>query len=169
MEEGFPGSALLAFKYFLVPDKLNRVAQSSVSIPELSPHQFNDEEEYKPPTAMWGVIRVKGNGNIKEACEALAWDMTGLGLQVQWKEHQSAESSAQVLLMNVPPVLECGGVESKILWHLHEIEKKLLKMGDFTHGVCGRTTSQNQSLMEKEQTREWMKQGRVGSVPELTW
>ncbi len=53
--------------------------------------------------------------------------MTGSGLQVRWKEHQSAESSAQVLLMNVPPVLERGGVESNIIWHLPDIEKGLLK------------------------------------------
>ncbi len=78
---------------------------------------------------MWGVIRVKGNGNIKAACEALAWDMSGSGLQVRWKEHQSAELSVQVLLMNVPSVLEQGGVESKILWHLSEIKKKFLKRG----------------------------------------
>jgi hypothetical protein len=31
--------------------------------------------------------------------------------QVQWKEHQSADSSAQVLLMNVPVVLDTGGVK----------------------------------------------------------
>jgi hypothetical protein len=66
---------------------------------------------------------------MKVACNALVWDMTGLGLQVRWKEHQSAESSAQVLLMNVPAVLERGGVENEILWHLSEIKKKLLKRG----------------------------------------
>ncbi len=59
----------------------------------------------------------------------LAWDMTESGLQVWWKEHQSAKSSAQVLLMNVPAVLEQGGVENEILWHQSEIEKKLLKRG----------------------------------------
>ncbi len=30
VEEGFPGSAVLAFKYFLMHDKQNRVAQSLV-------------------------------------------------------------------------------------------------------------------------------------------
>jgi hypothetical protein len=44
-----------------------------------------------------------------------AWDMIDLGLTVRWKEHQSAESSAHILLMNVPPVLEWGGVESEIV------------------------------------------------------
>ncbi len=39
------------------------------------------------------------------------------------------DSSAQVLLMNVPPVLDCSRVEGEILWHLSEIEKGLLKKG----------------------------------------
>ncbi len=60
---------------------------------------------------------------MKEACEALAWDMVDTGLQVWWKDHQLAESSAQVPLMNVPPVFDRGNVEGKIIWHLMEIEK----------------------------------------------
>jgi hypothetical protein len=78
---------------------------------------------------MWGVIRVKGIANIKEVCDVLAWDMTSSGLQVHWKEHQSAESSAHVLLMNIHLALKQGSVESKIIWHLTEIEKKFLKRG----------------------------------------
>ena len=53
-----------------------------------------------PPNALWGVICDTGNGNVKEACKALAWDMVDSGLQVRWKDHQSADSSIQVLLMN---------------------------------------------------------------------
>jgi hypothetical protein len=32
---------------------------------------------------MWGVMLVKGNNNIKEACDNLAWDMINLGLTVK--------------------------------------------------------------------------------------
>jgi hypothetical protein len=78
---------------------------------------------------MWGVIWVKGNGNMKEAWDALAWDMISLGLTVRWKEHQSVESSMHILLMNTPLVLECGGMESEIVWHLCKLEKRLLKKG----------------------------------------
>ncbi len=114
IENGFLGSAVLAFKFFLMRDKQNRVAQSMVALPGHSPHSFNNEEDYKPLTAMWRVIQVKGNGNIKEACKALAWNMMGSGLQVRWEEHQPAELSAQVLLMNVPPVLDGGGLRAKL-------------------------------------------------------
>jgi hypothetical protein len=75
-EDGFPGSMMLAFKYFIVHDKQNRKVQTKVALPDHSPHRFNDEEDYKPPTAMWGVIQVKGDRNIKEACKALTWNMT---------------------------------------------------------------------------------------------
>jgi hypothetical protein len=116
-EDGFPGLAVLAFN-FLVRNRRNVRGQQTASPSVPSPHRYNDEEDYKPPTSMWGVIWVKGNGNIKEACDALAWDMVNSGLTVRWKEHQSVESSAHILLMNVPPVLECGGVKAEIVWHL---------------------------------------------------
>jgi hypothetical protein len=76
VEEGFQGSVVLAFKYFLVGDRRNVKGHQVASKSAPSPHRYNDEEDYRPPTAMWGVIRVKGNGNMKEVCDALAW---GLG------------------------------------------------------------------------------------------
>ncbi len=47
-----------------------------------SPYQHKDKEDYKQPMALWGVICITRNGNVKEACEALAWDMADTGLQV---------------------------------------------------------------------------------------
>jgi hypothetical protein len=71
-EDGFPELAVLAFKYFLVRDRRNVRGQQTASPSAPSPHRYNDEEDYKPPTSLWRVIWVKGNGNIKEACNALA-------------------------------------------------------------------------------------------------
>ena len=85
----------------IAENKNNRGAQQTASSP--SPpylHRNNDEEKCMPPNALWGVICDTGNGNVKEACKALAWDMVDSGLQVRWKDHQSADSSIQVLLMN---------------------------------------------------------------------
>jgi hypothetical protein len=129
-EDGFPGSAVFAFKYFLVKNKSNRGGQQTLSPPsQPSLHRYNNEEEYRPPTSLWGVIWVTGDGNVKEACEALAWDMVNLGLQVHWKDHQTADFSTQVLMMNVPPVLDRGSVKNKIIWHLTKIKKGFLKKG----------------------------------------
>ncbi len=75
------------------------------------------------------MIWVTGDGNVKEACEALAWNMVNLGLQVRRKDHQSTDSSTQVLLMNVPSVLDKDGVKNKIIWHLTKIKKGFLKKG----------------------------------------
>jgi hypothetical protein len=105
--------------------------QQTASPSAPSTHRYNDEEDYKPPTSMWGVIQVKGNGNIKEACNALAWNMVNSGLTVRWKEHQLAESSSHILLVNVPPVLEPGGVKAEIVWHLTNLEKRPMKKGDY--------------------------------------
>ena len=55
--------------------------------------------------------------------------MVNLGLQVCWKDHHSADSSAQVLQMNIPPMLDRGGIANKIIWHLTKIKKSFLKKG----------------------------------------
>jgi hypothetical protein len=55
-EDGFPSSAALAFKYFLVENKKNSrgAPQALPSHPEPSPHQhrYNDEKEYRAPTTL---------------------------------------------------------------------------------------------------------------------
>jgi hypothetical protein len=133
-EDGFSSSAALAFKYFLVKNKNNSrgALQALPSPPKPSPHQhrYNNEEEYRAPTALWGVIKCTCNGNIKEGVEGLAWDIGNTGITIRYKEHQSPNSYAQILLMNVPPVFDRNGVvESEIIWDLADIEKSLLKKG----------------------------------------
>jgi hypothetical protein len=54
VEEGFPGSAVLAFKYFLVRDRRHVKGHQAVSKTAPSPHRYNDEEDYRPLTATWG-------------------------------------------------------------------------------------------------------------------
>jgi hypothetical protein len=163
VEDGFPKSAVLAFKYFLVKDKRNKPGRQQMVAPpsQPSPYRHNNEEYYKQPTALWGIICITGNGNVKEACEALAWDMVDIGLQVWWKDHQSVESSAQVLLMNVPPVLDRGGIKGEIIWHLMEIEKGLLKKGVLPSEYVGIQLpkirvnwNQNKQGKGKKQSRE---------------
>jgi hypothetical protein len=79
VEDGFPGSAVLAFQYFLVKDKRNRLSgQQTVAPPSKpSPYWHNNEEDYRQPPSLWGAIRITGNGNVKEACEALVWLIRG--------------------------------------------------------------------------------------------
>ena len=102
-EDGFPSSAALAFKYFLVKNKNNSrgAPQASPFPPKPSPHRhrYNDEEEYKAPTALWGVIKCTCNGNIKEGVEGLAWDIGNTRITIKYKEHQSPKFSAQILLI----------------------------------------------------------------------
>jgi hypothetical protein len=66
-EDGFPGLVVLAFKYFLVRNRRSVRGHQMTSPSAPSPHRYNDEEDYKPSTSMWGAIQVNGNGYIKEA------------------------------------------------------------------------------------------------------
>jgi hypothetical protein len=75
------------------------------------------------------VIRVHGNDNIKDLCEEIGWDIYKSGLIMRYKEHQSADSNAQIMLMCVPSVFNWDGVEGEILWHFTKIEKSLWKKG----------------------------------------
>ncbi len=99
-QDSFPGSAVLAFQYFLVWDKRTRVAQSPSAVSMPSPHRFNDEEDFKVPMAMWGVIQVKDNGNTKEGKQ-------GSCLGYDWVRPAGAMERAPV------SCVECAGTSNE--------------------------------------------------------
>jgi hypothetical protein len=88
VQEGFPSSAILAFKYCHVKNKLPRRGNfqqsASSDIPAPSPYRHNDDEDFSPPLMLYGVIRVRGNKNIKVACEEIGWDISETGLQIRY-------------------------------------------------------------------------------------
>ncbi len=114
-----------------------RGATTSPASAQISPARHNDDEEFKPPTMLWGVVRVRGNKNVKEAIDAVAWDMNDTGLSIRWKEHQSAKSNAQVLLMCCPPIFDRQGVAEEIVFHLTQIEKDLIRKGKLPSNLSG--------------------------------
>jgi hypothetical protein len=133
VEEGFLSSAILAFKYCHVKNKLplrgNSQQTKSSNPPAPSPYRHNNNEVFTPPFMLYAVIRVCSKDNIKVACKEIGWDISETGLQIWYKEHQSADLNAQILLMCVPNIFDWEGVEGEILWHFTEIEKSLLKKG----------------------------------------
>ncbi len=100
---------------------------SSVTSVLASPVQHhNDKAEYRAPTAMWGMIHVSVSEYIKDCIEALAWDLSGMGLSVWWKEHQLAESRSQIMLVCMPLVYGHDGFHEEVMFQLKEAEKRLI-------------------------------------------
>ena len=119
------------FRYLHVKNKINNrgASQSHPAMQAVSPHQYNDEEEYRPPTGVWGNLRIKAGENIKEMCESIAWDMNGTGITVRWKEHQLADSSSQILIMCVPNIFDKEGLKEELLFHMKAVERKIVVKG----------------------------------------
>ncbi len=67
----FPSSAILAFKYCHVKNKLPRRSNSqqtkSSNPPAPSPYRYNDNKDFTPPSMLYAVICVCGKDNIKVA------------------------------------------------------------------------------------------------------
>jgi hypothetical protein len=57
------------------------------------------------------VIRIRENDNIKDSCEEIGWDIYKSGLIIRYKEHQSTDSNAQIMLMCIPSVFDWDGIE----------------------------------------------------------
>jgi hypothetical protein len=132
-EDGFPTTAVIAFKYILLRNKhMLRGGTQSTPVtltPSISHQRHNDEEEYKMPTSMWGTPRVCSSENVKDRVEALVWDLSGYGINIRWKEHQLAESSSQVLLVCMPNVFDRQGFKEEVRYHLKEMEISLCNKG----------------------------------------
>jgi hypothetical protein len=138
VEDGFPSSAILAFKYYGMKNKQFSQGSSQQLTPsQPSTHRHNDEEEFKPSPYLWVVIRICGNDNIKDACKAISWDIQESGILIRWKEHQSAKSNAQIMIMCVPNVFDRKGLEEKVIWHLKDIKKSLIKKGTISFKLIG--------------------------------
>ncbi len=107
VDKGFPQSAIMMFRYFHVKNKMNSkgAPQAAGESPATSPNKYNNDADFKPSNTLWGIFKVCANENIKEAVESLSWDFNNTGIQVRWKPHQSANSSAQVQISAVPASL----------------------------------------------------------------
>jgi hypothetical protein len=95
----------------------------------VSLQRHNDDEEFIPSKLVQAVIRVRGKENVKVACNSISWDMSDSGLTIRWKEHQSVDLSAQVLLMCCSAVFDKQGIEEEIVFHLKPMEKDLIRKG----------------------------------------
>ncbi len=131
VEWGFPQSAFLMFKYFYVKNKINsRGAPQTPTVAATVSHtRFDDEVEFRPSNTLWGTVKVQADENVKEVVEALTWDFNKTGIQVRWKPHQSADSSVQVQIMCCPNVFNKEGLTKELLFHMKEVEKKLMAKG----------------------------------------
>jgi hypothetical protein len=52
--------------------------------------------------------------------------MNGTGITVRWKEHQSADSSSQILIMCVPNIFDKEGLKEELLFHMKAVERKMV-------------------------------------------
>jgi hypothetical protein len=131
LTDRFPQTAAIMFRYLHVKTKINNcgASQSHPATQTLSLHQYNDEKEYRPPTGMWGNLRVKAGENIKEMCESIAWDMNGTRITVRWKKHQLADSSSQILIMCVHNIFNKEGLKEELLLHMKAAERKMVAKG----------------------------------------
>ncbi len=131
VDKGFPQSAIMMFRYFHVKNKMNSKGAPQVAgepTPTL-PNKYNDDADFKSSNILWGSVRVCANENIKEAVESLSWDFKNTGIQVRWKPHQSADSSAQVQIFCCPSIFEREGLTKELIHNLKTVKKKLFNKG----------------------------------------
>ncbi len=86
--------------------------------------------------------------------DALAWDLSETGLNIRWKEYQSAELSSQVLLICVPNLFDREGFLEEVRYQLKEIENRLCAKGKLN------TTLLSKPLHELVITWQQNKQGK---------
>jgi hypothetical protein len=132
LEDSFPQqSAVLMFKYFHVTNKMNPWGTTQLTSKPTTgtPSWYDDDAEYKPSNTMWGTSRVWTGENIKEAMEVWLWVLHSTSIQVWWKAHQSADSSAFIQIMCCPNLFDKDGLSKEIVCSLKEVELKMIQKG----------------------------------------
>jgi hypothetical protein len=132
VDRGFPQSAIMMFRYFHVKNKMNSkgAPQPAGETTAASPNRYDNDADFKPSNTLWGTARVLAKENIKEAVESLvSWDFNNTGIQVRWKPHQSANSSAQVQIFCCLSVFEREGLTKELTYNLNMVEKKICNKG----------------------------------------
>jgi hypothetical protein len=121
----------MMFRYFHVKNKMN-----SKGAPQLAGettaallNRYKNNADFKPSNILWGTARVLAKENIKEAVESLSWDFNNTGIQMRWKSHQSADSSAQVQIFCCPSIFKREGLTKELTYNLNMVEKKMCNKG----------------------------------------
>lgn len=142
VEEGFPPTSSVALKYFKTRNKRvntnsinNVVASSKPSARTSQEYQHDDDAGYSGPNMFWGTVCASADINLKSAVEDLFMDLEDTGLVARWKRHQSAESSSQIIIPAVPRDHCPHGIKEQLLWHLKDIEVKLITKGKVDHNL----------------------------------
>ena len=110
-DKGFPPTTVVAFIYFKTRNKytlsnLEFEAGSQLPTPPMTQnHQYDDDAAYSGPQKVFGTIKVMCRVNIKTITENLQYDLEGMGLSLQRKQHQSAESSTRSHYPRSPQML----------------------------------------------------------------
>ncbi len=134
VDKGFPLSATMLFRYFHVKNKMSSkgAPQAAGESTATSPNKYDNDADFKPSNTRWGSVKVRANENIKEAVESLSWEFNNTGIQVRWKPHQSADSSAQVQIFCCPSVFKREGLTKELIYNLKTVEKKLCNKGQLS-------------------------------------
>jgi hypothetical protein len=119
------------FKYLHVKNKMNPwgAAQPTANTPTISLSRFDDNAALRPSPTLWGTARVQARENIREAIVAWVWDLHNTGVQVQWKAHQSADSSAYIRIICCPTLINKDGLTQELVRNLKEVKLKLIRKG----------------------------------------
>jgi hypothetical protein len=130
-DKGFLQSAIMMFRYFHVKNKINSkgAPQAAKETIATLPNKYDNNADFKPSNTLWGTVKVRAKENIKEAVESLSWGFNNTGIQVRWKPHQSADSSAQVQIFCCPSVFEREGLTEELIYNLKMVKKKLCNKG----------------------------------------
>ncbi len=134
VDKGFRQSAIMMFRYFHIKNKMNSKGgpQAAGESTATLPNKYDNDTDFKPSNTLWGSVKVCANENIKEAVESLSWDFNNTGIQVRWKPHQSANSSAQVQIFCCPSIFEREGLTKELIYNLKTVEKKLCNKGQLS-------------------------------------
>ena len=69
-------------------------------------------------------------------------ELEDTGLVVRWKKHQSSGSSSMIVIPAVSRDRCPRGTKKHLMWHLNDIEKKMISKGKMDHNLINKPLAQ---------------------------
>lgn len=134
----FPETCAAAYPYVKCRNLRTQASSGPQVAQPTGPHQrrkFDDDAPYTGPSQAYCIVRVRGEADLKEAFDFLAFDLDEIGISLRLKAHQAVDAQRTFAIVGLHPSIETEGTAVQFHYYCEVARKTLIKHGKLDHNL----------------------------------